>query len=164
MGHPKVLNCIEDRNSDFDQSIYGKEIIKMWSDITENNIESINRNLNKNLMKDIAEKEDHLEDIKYIMYSKQMWDSEKSEWVPFNLWGAYLIFNKRKEYVVLRIYAPCDIQPEFGPTIKGWRFLDSSYLNEILEKGYKDFYVIIKQDREEYERESRINEYPNKIR
>lgn len=151
-----------------------KELMKIWSDITRKNFNS----LNKNLMKDISEKEEvksSPKEIKKVIYQKQMWDSGKNEWVPFDLWGAHFIVNHRKEYVVLRIYRPCNIQPEFGPTIKGWHSLDSSYLNEQLREdkdpsigtlsenfksflGYKGFNAMIKQDRQEYEKENRILE------
>jgi hypothetical protein len=68
------------------------------------------------------------------LYSKQMWDSEVGRWVEFSLWGAHYIVNSRKEHVVLRIYRPLAIQPEFGPTLKAWQSLDSTYLNEQLKE------------------------------
>jgi len=168
MDHSLALNSFEpiyDSSSE-------KELIKMWSDITGKNIES----LNKNLMKAMVENEEQIKDVKDVMYLKQMWDSEKASWVPFDLWGAHFIVNQRKESLALRIYRPCDIQPEFGPAIKGWHSLDSSYLNEKLKEdkdsfekyksdlfksfsGYQAFYVMVRQDREEYEREGRINEF-----
>lgn len=106
--------------------------------------------------------ENNLDDIKDVpLYSKQMWDSDKGSWVPFDLWGAHYIVNHRKEYLALRIYRPLSIQPEFDPTVKGWQSLDSSYLNERLKEdkcdqenyksfaGYQNFIEMIRQDREE---------------
>lgn len=153
MAHSTVKKHF-DNNSEFDQSIYGKELIKMWSDISENNVESINSNLNRRLMKAISEKEDQFKigESDVVMYSKQMWDSEKSVWVPFDIWGANFIVNHRKEYLVLRIFRPCNIQPEYGNSINGWFSLDSSYLNKTLEE-YPDWNEIIRHDRQEAEYE-----------
>jgi len=72
------------------------------------------------------------------LFSKQMWDSEKCDWVPYSLWGANFIINERKEHLCLRIYMPINIQPSYGPTIKGWHTLDSSFLNDYLKKD-KDY-------------------------
>lgn len=73
------------------------------------------------------------------LFSKQMWDSEKCSWVPYSLWGANFIINERKEYVCLRIYMPINVQPSYGPTIKGWQSLDSSFLNDYLKKDKNDY-------------------------
>lgn len=99
------------------------------------------------------------EDIKD---SKQMWDSEKRTWIPFDLWGAHFIVNERKEHLVLRIY-------RVEPGIEGWNSIDSSYLNNHLKEdksdtpfnsfaGFKAFYEMIRQDRQEYQNEGRIME------
>jgi hypothetical protein len=148
-----------------------KELIKMWEDIKGNNTKSLNRSL----MKKIANNEQGplQEEEREILYAKQMWDSELGEWVPFDLWGAHFIVNERKEYVQLRIYRPVDIQPEYGPTLKGWQSIDSSYLNEQLKEkkvgyekfnqfnlfsGRQAFYEMVKQDRQEYKDEGRHQE------
>jgi len=156
-----------------------KESEEIWKNIVNKKIKS----LNKSLMKVIAHRhpvaDKHREESERVknlkigddsipLYSKQMWDSQTASWVPFSFWGAHFIVNDRKEHVAVRIYAPCDFQPEFGPTVKGWRSLDTSYLNERLKEntcsdedcpppspfnsfaGYKDFKEIIRQDRNEY--------------
>lgn len=167
---PAELNVMEPMYYSYSE----KELVKMWDDINGKNFESLNKNLMKAIEKE--ENKSHIEELKEIMYSKQMWDSEKGAWIPFDLWGAHFIINQRKEYVLLRIYRPCDVQPEFGPTIKGWHTLDSSYLNDQLKEGktpeekyspYKSFsgrqsfYEMIKQDKQEYIDEGRIDESLN---
>lgn len=155
------------------------ELMKMWDDITGKNIDSLNRGLIKAI--DKAENEEIQFTAKIqeeeITYANQMWDSENACWVPFDLWGAHFIINQRKEYLALRIYRPCAVQPEYGPTIKGWHSLDSSYLNEQLKDvktpkengfesfaGYQAFYEMIRQDRKEYEAEGRSNYFSDQHR
>ena len=150
-----------------------KELIKMWEDIKRNNTESLNRSL----LKEIANQtEDPIVDEENdILYAKQMWDSEIGEWVPFDLWGAHFIVNDRKEDVVLRIYRPVAIQPEYGPALRGWQSIDSSYINEQLREkkspyeqfnqfnsisGFQAFSEMVKQDNQEYRQEGRYQELP----
>jgi hypothetical protein len=149
-----------------------KELIKMWEDIKGNNTESLSRSL----MKEIAIHEEPVQEEEGdILYAKQMWDSELGKWVPFDLWGAHFIVNERKENVQLRIYRPVDIQPEYGPVLKGWQSIDSSYLNEQLREkesdyekfnqfnsfsGRQAFYEMMRQDRQEYKNEGRYQELP----
>ena len=158
-------DVIYDQNSE-------KELIKMWADIKGNNMSELNRNLLKAIAKNTDEKSEE-EPKEDVIYSKQMWDSEKGTWVPFDLWGAHFIVNNRNEQVQLRIYRPLDIQPEYGPILKGWQSIDSSYLNEQLREktnpyqsynqiksfsGRQAFYEMIKQDQQEYRDEGRIQE------
>lgn len=159
------------------QSIYKesteRELIKMWEDIKGNNTEAMSRSLLKSIAKNDEDKNEKPE--KDILYAKQMWDSEKGEWIPFDLWGAHFFVNHRKEYVAIRIYRPLAIQPECGPILRGWQSLDSSYLNEKLKEttdpyeqynqfksfsGQQVFYEMIKQDQQEYKNEGRHNELP----
>jgi hypothetical protein len=100
-------------------------------------------------------------DTENMIGQKQMWDSEKGSWVPFNLWGAHFIVNYRKEHLVLRAYRPLDAQTEFGPVIYGWQSINSSFLNDKLKEdkndsdyenpfksfaGYQEFREIVKLD------------------
>lgn len=105
-----------------------------------------------------------IDDGDIAINSKEMWDSEKGSWVPFDLWGAHFIVNERREYLAVRIYRPSDIQPENGPIVKGWHSMDTSYMNEQLKEdrsclekytehlhksfvGYKEFREMVRQDR-----------------
>lgn len=153
-----------------------KELIKMWEDIKGNNADSLSRNL----MKAIATNEEGKESVNEdVLYTRQMWDSDTRAWVPFDLWGAHYIVNERKEDVQLRIYRPVSIQPEFGPTLRGWQSLDSSYLNEQLKEnknpqekfnqhqsfsGRQAFCEIVRQDQDEYASEGRYSEMNGNIR
>jgi hypothetical protein len=156
-----------------------RDLVKMWEDIKGSNTASLNRSL----MKDIAKKNEKEEEQEIIegqgnfLYAKEMWDSEKGDWVPFDMWGANYIINVRKEDVQLRMWQPLTIQPEYGPVLKSWQTIDSSYLNEQLReksstsnnvenpytmshKGQRSFYEMIKQDHREYEYEGRYQEIP----
>lgn len=99
--------------------------------------------------------------------SKQMWDSEKGEWVPFDLRGAHFIINARKEYLGLRIYR------QFDHSSKGWHSVDSSFMMDKLKEnktdeeknspfisfaGSQNFYEMIKQDIQGYKDEGRYSE------
>ena len=149
-----------------------RELIKMWEDLKGGNLQSVNRSL----MKTIAQAEE-VETVDVTpLYSKQMWDSEVCDWVPFDLWGAHFMVNSRKEYVQLRMYRPLSIQPEFGPPLYGWHTMDSSYLNEQLKEkenpydnyeqncksfaGRQAFKELMAQDRQEYRNEQRYEEMP----
>jgi len=90
----------------------------------------------------------------------KMWDSEKGEWVPFDLWGAHFIVNYRKDHLVLRAYRPLGVQTQFGHLIYGWQSIDSSFLNDQLKEGsidtafksfagYQEFREIVKQDQKD---------------
>lgn len=150
-----------------------RDLIKMWEDIKGNNIEGINRNLMKAIAKNEEETECQVISEEDPLYTKRMWDSERGGWVPFSLWGAYSIVNDRKEIVVVQMWRPADIQPEYGPTLKGWHSLDSSYLNEKLKEtadsndkfdkiksfsGVQSFKEIVRQDQQELYDEGRYNE------
>lgn len=154
-----------------------KELSDMWSDIVGKDIESLNRSLMKAIDENEKQKVESLKigDDHIPLHSKEMWDSEKGSWVPFDLWGASFIVNHRKEYLCARIYLPCVIQPEYGRKLMGWYSLNTSYLNERLKEfhlseekrkndlnksfsGYQDFYEIFRQDRQEYKYEGRGNE------
>jgi hypothetical protein len=139
-----------------------KELIKIWEEDVKG---CQSQSANRMLMKAIADNEEKSDDGNSIpLHSKRMWDSETSAWVPFEIWGAHHIVNDRKEYVQLQHWSPVDIQPEFGETLKGWKSLDSSYLNEMLKEKpswidqfnqnssfscLKGFYEVIKQDQQE---------------
>lgn len=150
-----------------------RDLIKMWEDIKGNNIEGINRNLMKAIAKNEEETECQVISEEDPLYTKRMWDSERGGWVPFSLWGAYSIVNDRKETVVVQMWRPADIQPEYGHTLKGWHSLDSSYLNEKLKEtadsndkfdkiksfsGVQSFKEIVRQDQQELYDEGRYNE------
>ena len=148
-----------------------RELIKMWEDIKGNNIEGINRNLMKSIAKNEEETECLVISGEDPLYTKRMWDSEIGGWVPFSLWGAYSIVNDRKETVVVQMWRPTNIQPEYGPTLKGWHSIDSSYLNEKLKEtadsnnkfekmmsGIQAFKAIVKQDQQELYDEGRYSE------
>ena len=129
-----------------------RELIKMWEDLKGGNLQSVNRSL----MKTIAQAEE-VETVDVTpLYSKQMWDSEVCDWVPFDLWGAHFMVNSRKEYV--------------------WHTMDSYYLNEQLKEkenpydnyeqncksfaGRQAFKELMAQDRQEYRNEQRYEEMP----
>jgi hypothetical protein len=162
------------------ESYSEKELIKMWEEIKGGNIEGLNHGLMKAIAKNeevtharIGEEEDPL-------YTKRMWDSEKDRgkgqakggWVPFCIWGAHFIVNERKETVIVQIWRPCDIQPEYGPILKAWHSLDSSYLNEQLKEkgreanekfekmytGIQAFREMVRQDQQELYRQGRYEE------
>jgi hypothetical protein len=136
-----------------------KELIKMWEDIKDRKIE----NLYPNLLKDIDKNtEFKIGEDKIPLYTREMWDSEEGKWVPFDLRGAHYIVNTRKEYVVLRMFRPVNIQPQYGDVLSGFQSLDSSYLNEQLKEknmpaednspfksfsGMQNFYEMVRQDR-----------------
>jgi hypothetical protein len=116
-------------------------------------------------------------EFKDVTPEKQMWDSKKGEWVPFDIWGAHFIVNDRNEYLCLRVFKEYNADPKLGPTTKGWQSIDSSYLTEQLKEnrtdeekntpfksfaGYQAFYEIVKQDMNEYAGEGRISEYNNR--
>lgn len=103
-----------------------------------------------------------------ITHKKEMWDSEKGAWVPFDLWGANFIINQRKEYLALRIH-----RIDYENDLSGWQSVDSSYLYDKLKEdktdaekhsqfisfaGYQDFKEMIAQDRYEYISEGRNSE------
>lgn len=134
------------------------ELKKMWENIKGNNV----RNLNMSLLKAIQKNEE------VPLYSKQMFDSEKSKWVPLDLWGAHHIINHRKENLRVRMYMalPGQVhQDEEKNLLKGWVTYDSSYLQASLkdknppvtegaikpnEKGIKSlqyFFKHVKKDR-----------------
>lgn len=149
-----------------------KELIKMWEDIKGTNIDS----LNCSLMKAIAENVVVGEPVNEILaYSMRIWDSERGDWVPFDLWTAHYIINELKEYLALQIFCPASVQPQLDPTLWGWHSLDSSYLNEKLKEKEnplkkfnqlkslserKTFCKLIKQYHDEYRSEGRYYELP----
>lgn len=148
-----------------------RDLIKMWEDIKRNNIEGINRNLMKAIAKNEEETECQVICGEDPLYTKRMWDSERGGWVPFSLWGAYSIVNDRKETVIVQIWRPTSIQPKYGPILKGWQSIDTSYLNEKLKKkedsndkfstmasGIQAFKEVVKQDQQELYNEGRYNE------
>lgn len=154
-----------------------RDLEKMWQEIKGGNIEVINRNL----MKAIAKNEEEATCVviggEDPIYTKRMWDSELGGWVPFSLWGAYFIVNERKETVIVQVWRPLDIQPEYGPTLRGWQSIDTSYLNEKLKEkedshdkfekmksGIQAFKEIVKQDQQEYYDEGRYNEMNKRYR
>lgn len=149
------------------ESFPERELIKMWEDIEERNLDRLNRSLMKAIGKNEQEEAAKVGQEEPL-YRKRMWDTEKGEWVPFSLWGAHFIVNERKEPLVLQIWRPVDIQPEYGPTLKGWCSIDSSYLTEALKEkeipskyiGNQSFREIIKQDYDELKGEGRYDEIP----
>jgi len=155
------------------ESFAERDLAKMWQEIKGGNIEGINRNLMKAIAKNEEETELQVISGEEPLYKKRMWDSEIGGWVPFSLWGAYSIVNDRKETVVVQMWRPLDIQPEYGPTLKGWHSIDSSYLNEKLKEkedsndkfekmksfsGVQAFQEIVRQDQQELYNEGRYNE------
>lgn len=137
-----------------------RELIKMWEDIKGNDTQSISRSLMRDIAKNTQGVSQETEED--VLYAKQMWDSEKEEWVAFDLWGAHYIVNYKKEDIRLRIFTPAPFQPEFEPVIWGWKTIDSSSLNEQLKENliseYDDFYEMARQDRQEYKYEGRHQE------
>lgn len=149
------------------ESFPERELMKMWENIEGRNLDGLNNSLMKTIGK-IEQEEAVKVGQEEPLYRKRMWDTEKGEWVPFSLWGAHFIVNERKEHLVLQIWRPTDIQPKYGPTLKGWHSLDSSYLTEALKEkeipskyiGSQAFREMIKQDHDELKGEGRYDDLP----
>lgn len=154
------------------ESACEKELDQMWEqDVKGTNTKTAHRGLMKAIALNDQVKLDKLDEAE--IHTKEMYDTEKMEWIPFDLWGASLFINMRKEEVLLRIREPLPYQSEFGDILYGWKTIDGSYLTPMLKEqessidkfnkltlvsSRKEFCEIIKQDREEYMAEGRYSE------
>lgn len=157
-----------------------KELIKMWEDIKGGNVSGVNRSLMKAIAKNEEEKRGDFCDIhqEEPLYKKRMWDSSKSDWVPFSIWDAYTMLKNGSDLIV-QIWRPLDIQPEYGPLLKRWHDIDTyylkDYLNRIIEKekegnefdterfgkigaGIRAFRKMVQSDQQELKYEGRYDE------
>ncbi len=112
------------------ESYEERELEKMWEDIKGRHLD----NLNRSLLKTIAKNEYDVKTENISLHSKQMYDSKKGEWVPFDLWGAKDIINRDNETLRMRIYMPLLNQNEYGKTLMGWQSYNCSYLQESLKE------------------------------
>ncbi len=178
------------------ESLPESELIKMWDDIQERNLDGLNRSLmksigknenerdlcglNRSLMKAIGKNEEEARKVgqdDIPLYSKRIWNTEmivngvRGGWDNFSLRLAHLVVNERKEPLVMQIFRPTDIQPEYGPIIKGWLSFNSSFVDDLTEMlknkkfveenfGDKTYYEMVKQDHQELRNEGRYDELP----
>jgi hypothetical protein len=139
-----------------------RELEKMWADRQLKD----KKNSNRSLLKAISNLEYNEKINEIPLYSKQMYDSAKSKWVPFDIRGAHYIINNRDENLNMRISLP--VPNEYGEIIMGWKSLDSSYLQESLKEKnttsvaneWRDWIKMVEQDKQEYRNEERYNEIP----
>jgi|SRR5882672_129436 len=115
-------------------SLPERELESLWENISGKDI----RNLNRNLIKAIAKNEDKVQTKEIPLQAKQMFDSEKAEFVPFDIWGAHYIVNVKKETLVMRIYLPLPYQNEGGEVLKAWTRYDCAHLQESLDETGKN--------------------------
>lgn len=106
-----------------------RELENMWQQINEKDT----ANLSRSLLKAIAKKEEGVKTIEIPLYTKQMFNPETEEWIPFDIWGAHFIINNFNGPFEMRMRMPLPNQNEFGEILSGWKSYDTSYLQESLK-------------------------------
>ena len=145
------------------QSLPERELIKMWQDIEGGNVEGVCDSLMKAIANNETDVKIGAEDPLYMM---RMLNTETWQWVPFNMLDAYSIVNDRDECLVVQIWRPTDKQPKYGPTLKGWHRMDTSYLNKALKDKKEKFDAkswreMIQKEKEYWKYEGYPDEYTN---
>lgn len=122
-----MTNVISFESKKIYRSYPERELERMWQDISTKNY----KNLSNKLLKAISKDKDKVKTVDIPLYSKRMFDSEKVQYVPFNIWGAHYIVNVRKENLLMQIFLPLPYQVESDDPLKGW----SKYNCEHLQKS-----------------------------